>query len=96
MAAILGTQTWFVHEWEAREGRERGGSWRERRREGERYGFAEAGWVWRTFGWLGMWGITEIEVDELKEAYHTHLRKLSESREAQRRRELFTAGREKT
>lgn len=93
VAAILGTRTWYVNEWEAREGRERGGSWRERRCEGERYGFTEAGRVWRTFGWLGMWDITEIKVDVLKEAYHTHLRKLSQSREAQRRRELFTAAR---
>jgi len=93
VAAILGTRTWMVNDWEAREGRERGGSWRERRCEGERYGFTEAGRVWRTFGWLGMWEITEFKVDELKEAYHTHLRKLGRERKAQRQRELFTAAR---
>lgn len=84
VAAMLGTRTWYVNEWEAREGRGRGWLWRERRCEAERYGFAEAGRVWRTFGWLGMWDITEIKVDELKEAYHTHLRKLGQSRKAQR------------
>jgi hypothetical protein len=84
VAAMLGTRTWYVNEWEAREGRERGGSWRESRCEVERYGFAEAGRVWRTFGWLGMWDITDVKVDELKEAYHTHLRKLGRERKAQR------------
>lgn len=93
VAAILGTRTWYVNDWEAREGRERGGSWKERRYEGERYGYTEAGRVWRTFGWLGMWDITEVKVDELKEAYHTHLRKLGRERKAQRQRELVTAAR---
>jgi hypothetical protein len=41
-----------------------------------------------------MWDITEIKVEGLQEAYHTHLRTLNWSRKTQRQRELFTAARE--
>ena len=89
VAAILGTNPWFVAEWEEQEGRGRGGLWGKRRVGEVRYGFTEAGRVWRTFGWLGVWDITEVKVDEFKEAYHKRFRELRESRKAERRREAY-------
>jgi hypothetical protein len=86
VAAILGTKPWFVQEWEEQKGRGRGVSWGERRVDEVRYGFTEAGRVWRTFGWLGLWDITEVGVDGFKEAYYKRFRELEESRKAQGQR----------
>jgi hypothetical protein len=89
VAAILGTNAWFVEEWEEQEGRGRGGLWGKRKVNGARYGFTEAGRVWRMFGWLGVLDITEVKVDEFKEAYHEKSRELRESRKEQSRREAY-------
>jgi len=91
VAAILGTGAWFVQEWEEQEGRGRGGLWGKQRIKEPRYGFAEAGRVWRTFGWLGVWDITEVKVDNFKEEYYNRFRELKASREGQRRREAYAA-----
>lgn len=93
VAGILGTKSWFVEEWEEREGRGRGGSWGERKKGRARYGFVEAGRVWRTFGWLGVWDIAEVGVDEFKEAYYKQFRRLSQSRRTEKRREIHAAAR---
>lgn len=91
VAAILGTGAWFVQEWEEQEGRGRGGMWGEQRIKEPRYAYAEAGRVWRTFGWLGVWDITEVKVDNFKEEYYNRFRELKASREGQRRREAYAA-----
>lgn len=91
VAAMLGTSQEVVAKCEERKGRGRGGPLGEQRSNEARYGFTEAGRVWRTFGWLGVWDITEVKVDELKQAYHARCSSLSYSRRAQREREFNAA-----
>lgn len=73
----------------------RGARWGDREVDRVRYGFTEAGRVWRTFGWLGLWDITEVKVDEFKERYHARFGDLSQSRMAQKERKLYAAMRAK-
>lgn len=79
VAAILGTEARMVQEWEARRGQGRGGSRRssEGGGEGERYGYGAMGRVWRTFGWLGIWDIRGVGIDELQDGYMERLRVLT-------------------
>ena len=77
VAGILAIGPDMVREWERREGGRRGaGVSGVKGFAAQRFGGVAVCRVWRAFGWVGIWDIREIKVDEVRERYHGRMQQM--------------------